>query len=1299
MSVNKLKSKPLSDIKTVKLKYLDDTISFDKIDYATSETFNFSFYNLLRNPNDIAVNNYSYFFLSKKGLFSDQISYIQKENEVNAILTPLKFNYFNAEYYLYFESTTARESTVESNVFVNDVSLYSLTVLNRQGINDENITDYSGHLFIIEFITGTNKCYIKHISNSHEYYLYNDRITGTPGSYAKADTIAFTTDKNVIEQFGQFTYIIDDNKISLSLVEPEMIYVAVDGVTITSTASDGTLITEPAKTWVHQTLNVDNTTNTLIEAPNEKDKCRYYIRPEYVGHSFTIENKIRIRSLNNVAGSLHLIDNRNLVANFSNQPAIFKQIKNTLGPSSYINSAWLSYNSDSSLEINEERSAFNLENQCIYHLQYNNIDTTDYSTTVNIIPLKNHVSPGNNIIRGDYLNNDLNSEKPNTDFREYTSIETGGIREFGNDTIVLTYTYYNEEYSIKPGSDFVFTLRKNNDSLSGDNKYALYPYKQLNINNSQFVNNGACGSDVPILADKVKKMQKNSTIFNNGRYLCTWLYQTPELKQGIWLDRYYYPDRISKKESYYGTIQLSTETDIIDKNYIYKDGSWNTVDNTALGNVTYFDKQSDLVFEPGVTYTYSRVGSDDIEVIIDKIKPFSIDTVKKFTTTDGTVTIESNKLANSGALDLSFDMFINPEKTYGPCIMSNSVVNGFSITNEDDITPFIYTFDGTVIRLHSTIGQIINTFDINEFYPGSTDICFITIEKPFKDIVAVTLDSIYLFSFDLLLKKRIKIDFLTKENVSYWNSNYYTPITAVLGNNNLYMLISKDIDNDIDEALPRYQANRIIRINLIDNSWNELNKYSKTGISIVKLGSEYIPIQQINNQGTYVTNDKKYPLPLNSVTTSVISETINNPEYTSDYWYFAPEFLPDIGDAPVNNASAIKSLYLQDGKLYAFPYHKTGRMQDSDLIYGIRQRTSSLGQVELIYLTAYELLSKDTGSTNTAFQTYSQFTHFAINDKEEFILVKKKDDKDYIMIFDAAKRLLRTIELQALGYTDIFAVDSLKLYVNGDTKSVFAGIVHHYDDVKNETTTRLILIDISGAITDFILDVGVSDKLPYLINYSSIIANFKKGLKFNLNVENRHGIAYEFTYLLDYSDISQGWYTFNIIIDSNANIFEVYCNNKLLQPLCKIDISTIGDKHLFDNPILIGALKYKRNTLLSDFLGEDKNTFNSKNVTIRNINLYNKILSSSESQAVALAKSELQPVVITLPCGQKNNLEEIIRYFKFSPPPNVSNTISIDIKHSGIDNINIQKQLSVDILNKINNELLLPATIKEINFI
>lgn len=1294
MSVNKLKSKPLSAVKTVKLKYLDDTISFDKTDYATSETFNFSFYNLLKNPNDIAVNNYSYFFLSKKGLFSDQISYIQKQNDRNAILTTLQFNFYRDPYFLYFESTSATESTTDANVFTNSASLHSEANLARQGITSDNITEYSGYLFIIEFIKGTNKCYIKHISNSQEYYLYNHRVVGSSGTYSAVNSVAFTTDKEIIESFGRFTYILEDEKISLSLVEPELINVTVDGVTITDT--DG--VERPATAWIHSVVNVNATNNTIIEATGARDKCIYPILSQYIGHTFTINEKIRIRGLYNRNGILSLVDNRQLIVGLTYPAAEIKLVKNTMEPNSYIDSAWLSYADSSSTDINPDRSAFNLENQCIYHLQYNNIDTEDFSTTVNIIPLKNHVSPKNNIIRGDYMENDLSSGKPNVDFREYTAIEAGGYREFGNETLVLSYTYYNEEYTIKPGEDFHFTVRSNDPGNEGDLTYSLYPYKQLNINNSQFVNNGANGSTIPALADKVKKLQKNSSIFNNGRYLCTWLYQTDEHKQGIWLDRYYYPDRISKKDSYYGMTNFCTDTDIIDKDYIYKNGIWDEELNNSLGSTTYFDKQSDLVIEPGIKYIYSRIGTDDVNSVINKIASFNTETIENFTSDDEIINVDTTGMKETSTIDFSFDMFINPEKKYGPCILSNSFTNGISITDEDDITPFIYLFNESTIYLNNTNGVKINSLDIKEFYPNSADIRFIVIEKPFKDVIAVTDEYAYIFSFDLLLKKRIHLDFLTKETIDDWKNISYVPVSGALTDNNLYLIISKTITVENDKT---QEVNRIIRVDLTTDVWTELNKYAKTGISLVTLsGGETISVQNSNISGNNVIpGSTLYPAPLCASTNTTFVSQNTKPEYTSEYWYYAPEFKPDIGDEPINNAGVIKTLLIQDNKLYALPYYKIGKMQDSELTYGVRKRTDFSYQVELISLSAYELLEKDTGSSNIAFQSDNKFTDFAINANEEFILVKNKDNQDFILIFDSAKRLLYNINLTNLGYTKFFALDTVKLYNNGSITTPFIGIGEHYNANNKETTTRLLTIDITGEINYTILDIPVSNSLNYLTNYTSVIASDKKGIKFSLNIEDRQGLIKTFTYLFNYTNVSLGWYSFRVLADMDNDNFEVYCNEKLLPVVKEFDTQSIGDKQPFNSPILIGTLKYKRDSLLSDFLYLDENCFNTRNIKIRNIKFYNKRLNDAEWQAIQLSKNELSPVTITLPCGQKNNLEEIIRYFKFTPPTNIANTISINVKHSGIEDISTQKQLAVELLNKINSELSLPVTIKEINFI
>lgn len=1291
MSVNKLKAKSLNDIKTVKLKYLDDTITFDKTDYSTSEAFNFSFYDVLDNPNDITTNNYSYFFLSKKGQLSNQISYIQKENEPNAILTTLQFG----SYFLYFDSNDAREATFDPNAYVNSAIVHNNAILNRLQISVEDITNYSGYLFIVEFIPGTNKCYIKHISNSQEYYLYNNRIAGTVDEYQLADdsyssaTLAFTTDKNIIKTFGQFTYLLEDDKLVLAFAEPDMINVKPSGSDISI--------------WIHKDKNVD-TNNKIKAADDIKDKFYYPVKPTYIGKTFTIVNYIRLRRVYvRNSSKLELTDNNRQLKVLGNYPAItIKRLNNSLNPNVYINSAWLTYNSPMATTIDTDRSAFNQESQYIYHLQYNNIDNKDYSTTVNIIPLKNHVSPGNNIIRGDYINNDLNVTTPNTSFREYTAIETGGMREYGNETITLAYTYYNDEYKINPGTDFIFTIQANDESLSGTNKFSLYPYKQLNINNSQFINNGACGSDIPLLADKVKKFQKNSAIFNNGRYLCTWLYQTPELKQGIWLDRYYYPDRISKKDSYYGTVCLNTDTDIIDKDYIYANGSWNETDNNALGNVLYFDKQSDLVFEPGVTYTYSRIGEDDINAALEKLSNNRINQTVKFNTGDKPISISNERLVDSGVMDLSFDMFINPEKTHGPCILSNSMTNGLSITDTDDITPYIYTFDKTTIYLRNITGEIINSFNLTDFYSDSTDIEMIAVERPFKDIAVITSESVYIFSFDLLAKKRIKNNFLTSETVDNWRNSRYMPVSAIFGDNDLYILISKTITDDTSETPSTYEVSRIIRVDIANEKWNEINRYSLNDSKLaVSSNNKYYPLHSLNISSTNnAVSSKKYPLPLSLANGSSLTNITSNLEYTPEYWYIAPEFKPDMGDVPINNASAIKSIYYKNGKLYAFPFHRLGKIQEDNSLYGIRFRKQGLTQLEFIELAAYEMIKVDTGFTNVALESKDYISEFAVNDRDEFIFVKKLNNKYIVMLFDEAKRLLHSIDLSSLGYTDIFAVDSLKIYNNGVTKSVFAGIAHHTNKSTGEETTQLLLFDINGNITNIILTTDVSVKLPYLINYFSIITNYQKGLKFNLTVETNDKRYAEYTCIFDYTTASMGWHNIKIQIDSENNIFNVYVNNNKLPMIKKsIDLSLINDKHLFDNPFIIGTAKYKRSTTLAEFLKEEGTMYNAKNVKIKNINVYNKILLPSEVQAIELSKSPLSPVIITLPSGQRNNLEEIIRYFKFNPPANMSNTISIDIQHSGITDTNIQKQLSIDILNKIKSELALPITIKEINFI
>ena len=77
----------------------------------------------------------------------------------------------------------------------------------------------------------------------------------------------------------------------------------------------------------------------------------------------------------------------------------------------------------------------------------------------------------------------------------------------------------------------------------------------------------------------------------------------------------------------------------------------------------------------------------------------------------------------------------------------------------------------------------------------------------------------------------------------------------------------------------------------------------------------------------------------------------------------------------------------------------------------------------------------------------------------------------------------------------------------------------------------------------------------------------------------------------------------------------------------------------------------------------------------------------------------LDEILVKIEQMTENNFEEIIRYFKYNPPTNMSNTIRINIKNSGITKLSDQQNLSLDILRKINEELAVPLNIKEIKFI
>ena len=1124
MSVSKLIQKPLSAVKSVNFKYKNN-LNYKSINFNTAEQFNFSLCKALDNFNDFSVNNYSGFFIGKKANNSTWLNFKAKDTKKLSLLTNIKFISGTNFAYLKFDSDSIKKTPMCVNTWDTGFIVENIDTIKNLGLTEKDIENSKNYLFFIDFIPNTTKCYIKHINGDKEYYLYNRKVkelsTGLEGE--PVDDLWFTTNKKYFTKFGQFDYILDNNSLILYFTEKNSIRILDNNGESLWIDSMYNLKKLSENSQKNLKENVD--TLDIVVPENFPEKYQYFVDTTNVQQS-DVKEVVRLRTINlRDTNELILADNKTINITDNNCLISVTATTNIINTDNFINSSWISYENKDLTNINVEKSGLNLDSQCLYHWEYNNIDE-NYSTTLDIIPLKNHISPNNNVIRGDYMTN-IDINKPNVDFREYTTIETGTEQEFGSDNITLTYTYYNKEYNIKSGEDLAFSIDKNDISETTDMNSILYPYKYLNINDTNFIKNGANGSSIPFLADKVKKLQNNSNFSNNGRYLYTWLYQNKDNEYGIWLDRYYYPERISKYEALKNVANIKDASfdDIIDKDYI-NNNKLNLKDYTV-----YFDKTSDLMFEPGTDYVYSRIGKHQVDTIINEFKDTSLTDIKKFESGDNQIELNASKLKESGVLNLNFDMYLKSNKYYGLDIISNSATSGFSIKNKTDISPFIYTYNNAAVNLYNYNFEQIKSVNLNEIFDDTLIIKKLIIGKPGEDLAVITSDSVIVLGFDLKIKEKYSFDASIVTFI----------IDAQIADNHLAILYN---DSNI--------YHRVINFNLTNGTYNECLRYNTNSILVQKDNKIYPVYSTSVNKNNYIIQAPNTILPLGlNIGDKVIF--VKNAEYDQNYWYIAPTFVGLSNDTN-HNSYNILSLTIYENSIIGLPYYSY-TFVSTDTIYGLRERIeNNLYQFESINIKEYRDSNINNTKEHILYMSYTKFYDISCDKNGRFALIKDNNGILSLYLFDKTKKLIRTIQI-GNSYDEIFNLDAFNAYINGSTETYFGMIGTTIDSTTQEKSYHFITISDDNELQDTLLDSEVA-KNSKLSNYSEILnTKYTNSLQFILNLQKYNSVNDKFIYNLNLDEVIDGWYNFKIIINLNKGIFEVYKDDELLDIVQSTEIN------------------------------------------------------------------------------------------------------------------------------------------------
>jgi hypothetical protein len=245
--------------------------------------------------------------------------------------------------------------------------------------------------------------------------------------------------------------------------------------------------------------------------------------------------------------------------------------------------SFITYTNDNNVDVS--LSVFDLKNNLLLH-------RTD-TTNLDVIVLKNQLLQSDVFSSCDNL---LSGGKFYVDgLRDYSNISKD-IDQEGDGELELSYVFFNQEYKIKSGTT-IFTSPS-----------SMYPFTKLNINDTKFTNSGAFSHSTPEFADKVCSLSEHPQNYNSDQHLlCTWL--SGNSVDSVWVDRYYYPDLISKEAALSGNEFIMPTYDDYVETLIQN----NTELREDITIQKIFDKRSDMAFEPNKRYRYQRISIDGLD--------------------------------------------------------------------------------------------------------------------------------------------------------------------------------------------------------------------------------------------------------------------------------------------------------------------------------------------------------------------------------------------------------------------------------------------------------------------------------------------------------------------------------------------------------------------------------------------------------------------------------------------------------------------------------------------------------------
>lgn len=950
---------------------------------------------------------------------------------------------------------------------------------------------------------------------------------------------------------------------------------------------------------------------------------------------------------------------------------------------------WVGYQQDfltntQNIDINRSTEAIN--SNILLHSQY--LSLTGSVLNVNALSLKNTNTPENYQSR----NNPFQSNKSqyftedDVNLREYKALFTGSNQALGNDNVTLGYESYTTDIVIKADKVTYFHVPQ-----------TIYPFIQLNVNDSGLIQAGAIAGDHPIKADKIFKKQANARTTSpfgaasdesNGSFLCSWLSGSADLTvPPTWVDRYYNPSRVSYITALTSRSLKAVTYTTVFEGYVNAAGMVSSTDEV-------FDVPSNLTFEPGVYYAYYHYGNTGVSNYIKTLTPYLVEQdFPKYLNIDGSsaitdqvqgseysfngstyaVTNSLTGIQDSNQFTICFDMFNQDwSKPFGYQILGNLINDGFGIFNQNDVTPTIFVNSASSVDIINTDFKKITTVN----YPAKP-LAFL--RPRFGSNYSVVCSDGYLRQYtcdDRLLRQTFSpylsatVDSTNNDTNAYIICPTQTSTTLLSAN-----LITNSV-GVYTPTLSSYIANvgAGFPTNLSAGTVNYYNNrfYFTTG-SVSR---------RVNNVIYYLTDSNTSIVKWDKINTTTAIVTAFKAASSSTFTDFNIDFDGNIWI--LNNKNVFykytqNSVFLLsgvltsstpktttisitgDGVTRAYPLSASTALASSILTL------SSLNVIlnnQLLRPTFdYSLNGSSIAFVNPPLSsylgtiTYTQTIDTFTNSKVNFISEFTNGSYISSVLFVRTGRAFKPLSSAVNSLTATPAYQFLT-----------------YDTLGNQLSSTVYFTATGSPVltnTDYLREYVQGIYPASNLNIKAITTNIYDSTDVNTN-----------EIIFNLSALDPGYHHFAIRFDSYRGFMSLFIDSQPVQT-----VQFTPRKYKFSNliyrPFLIGSACFNNSLPLFKYL--QKKSYLTENIKIKNFYLYDTPLNDFDIIMHARQNETIQDIHFDIPCGRRSYMEEIERYFKATLPGSKSTLYNVILRNTGITDPTLQANIEARLMNTLTN--------------